>query len=60
MICDVIASMIPYEKYVQSETILRMQMVSGEKGEMFRGPAWMKETVNDLRRAQAEAEARCF
>jgi len=57
---DVIASVIPYEQYVQSETILRMQLVGGEKSEMFRGPAWMKETIDGLRRAQAEAEARCF
>jgi hypothetical protein len=57
---DVIASLIPYEKYVQSETILRMQLVGGEKSEMFRGAVWMKETLDDLRRAQAEAEARCF
>lgn len=57
---DVIASIIPYERYVQSETILRMQLVGGEKSELFRGPAWMKQTVDDLRRAQAEAEIRCF
>jgi hypothetical protein len=57
---DVIASLIPYERYVQSETILRMQLVGGEKSEMFRGAAWMKEILDDLRRAQTEAEARCF
>lgn len=57
---DVIASIIPYEKYVQSETILRMQLVGGEKSEVFRGPVWMKETIDGLRQAQAEAEARCF
>jgi len=57
---DVIASIIPYERYVQTETILRMRLVGGEKSEVFRGPAWMKQTVDDLRRAQAEAEARCF
>lgn len=57
---DVIASILPYDKYVQSETILRMQLVGGEKSELFRGPVWMKQTVDDLRRAQAEAEARCF
>ena len=57
---DVIASIIPYEKYVHYETILRMQLVGGEKSEVFRGVTWLKETVDDLRRAQAEAEARCF
>jgi hypothetical protein len=57
---DVIASVIPHERYVQAETILRMQLVGGEKSELFRGPAWMKQTVDDLRRAQAEAEIRCF
>jgi hypothetical protein len=57
---DVIASILPYDKYVQSETILRMQLVGGEKSELFRGPVWMKQVIDDLRRAQAEAEARCF
>lgn len=57
---DVIASILPYEKYIEAETILRMRQVGGEKGSIFRAGTRMKETVGDLRRAQAEAEIRCF
>ncbi len=57
---DVIASILPYEKYVQSETVLRMRQVGGEKTAMFKDSPWMKTTIDELRRAQAEAELRCF
>lgn len=57
---DVIASILPYAKYVDADTILRMRQVSGDKGTVFRSGTRMKETVADLRRAQAEAEIRCF
>lgn len=57
---DVIASILPYETYVEAETIARMRQVSGEKGAVFRGGARFKEIVGDLKRAQVEAELRCF
>ncbi len=57
---DVVASILPYPKYVEADTILRLRQVGGEKGSVFRSSASMKETVADLRRAQAEAEIRCF
>jgi len=57
---DVIASILPYEKYVQSETVLRMRQVGGEKTAMFKDSPWMKTTIDELKRAQAEAELRCF
>lgn len=57
---DVIASIIPYEKYVEAETILSMSQVPGENTGIFRDPTWTQEVVADLRRAQAEAEIRCF
>ncbi len=57
---DVIASILPYEIYVQSETVLRMRQVGGEKTAMFKDSPWMKTTIDELRRAQAEAEFRCF
>jgi hypothetical protein len=57
---DVIASLMPHDKYVQAETILRMRGVSGEKTVIFRDAAWVQGIVDDLRRAQAEAEIRCF
>lgn len=57
---DVIASIVPYQKYVEADTILRLRQIGGEKGAVFRAGAHMKEVVADLRRAQAEAEIRCF
>jgi hypothetical protein len=57
---DVIASLIPYERYVDAQTILSMAQVPGNLGTMFRATEFSKKTVDDLRRAQAEAEVRCF
>lgn len=57
---DVIASIIPYDKYAQADTILRMSQVPGENSSMFRDVPWIKQVVADLRRAQTEAEVRCF
>lgn len=57
---DVIASIIPYEKYVQAETVLSMSQVPGERTGMFRQVPWLQEVVKQVRQAQAEAEVRCF
>jgi len=57
---DVIASLLPYERYVVAETVLSLAQVPGVFGGMFRTPEPAKAAANDLRRAQAEAEVRCF
>ncbi len=57
---DVVASIIPYERYVEASTWLSMRQVTGEKGTLFRDSAESKAAIGDLRRAQAEAEIRCF
>lgn len=57
---DVVASIIPYERYVEASTWLSMQQVTGEKGALFKESAESKAAIGDLRRAQAEAEIRCF
>lgn len=57
---DVIASLLPYERYVEAETVLRMRQVGGERTLLFRDTAVAKDLVEDLRRAQAEGEVRCF
>ena len=57
---DVLASILPYERYVAAETTKRMALVSGERGSLFRGSAATNSIMRDLRRAQAEAELRCF
>ena len=57
---DVIASILPYEDYVSGETVLRMRQGAGERMVIFRTAEGAKGVVRDLRRAQAEAEIRCF
>jgi hypothetical protein len=57
---DVIASLLPYDRYVEAETVLSLAQVPGFFGAMFRSPPPAKEAVDALRRAQAEAEVRCF
>ena len=59
---DVIASILPYEEYVKAETVLRMRQVAGggEKMEVFRDTQVAKDAVDKLKRAQTEAEVRCF
>lgn len=57
---DVIASILPYEDYVSGETVLRMRQGAGERMAIFRTAEGANKVVTDLRRAQAEAEIRCF
>jgi hypothetical protein len=57
---DIIASILPYDRYVAAETFLSLSQLPGEFGAMFRTPEQAKTATNDLRRAQAEAEVRCF
>jgi hypothetical protein len=57
---DIIASILPYDRYVAAETNLSLSQVPGRFGSMFRSPEQARAATNDLRRAQAEAEVRCF
>src|SRR6266702_3996308 len=57
---DVVASIVAYERYVTAETALSMSQVRGNLGVQFRTSEQANSAVNDLRRAQAEAEVRCF
>jgi len=57
---DVVASLVPYDRYVTAETVLSMSQVQGNLGGQFRSSEQAAGALNDLRRAQAEAEVRCF
>lgn len=57
---DTIATILPYDKYVQAETIMSMLQTSGQQAEVFRNTGMFRDMVADLRRAQAEAEVTCF
>jgi len=57
---DVIASVLPYDRYVSAETVLSLSQVPGRFGAMFRSPEQARAATTELRRAQAEARVRCF
>jgi hypothetical protein len=57
---DVVASLLPFDQYEEAETILRVRQKGGEKVAMFISNPALRAKVNDLRRAQVEAELRCF
>ena len=57
---DIIASLLSYDRYITAETVLSMSQVRGNLGTQFRSSEQAKGALDDLRRAQAEAEVRCF
>lgn len=57
---DLIASIITYDEYVGAETVLMVAQKGGENTSIFRTSPLMRNKVDALRRAQAEAEIRCF
>jgi hypothetical protein len=59
---DYIAGQVSYDDYVKAETVLRMQQLQSGEGRiaMFRTSPWAKEMVDKMRRAQVEAERKCF
>jgi hypothetical protein len=57
---DIIASIISYDNYVEAETVASMSQQQGQIGTMFRATTQAKGILDDLHRAQAEAEIRCF
>jgi hypothetical protein len=57
---DVIASLLPYERYVTAEAVLSVGQTQSTLGAQFRTSEPAKAALNELRRAQAEAEVRCF
>ena len=57
---DVIASILPYDQYLQAETVLSMRRVGGERMAVFNSAVVAENLVAELRRAQAEAEVICF
>ena len=57
---DTIAGIMPYSDYEQAETALSMQAGGGVGGRvgLFRDPPQIKAVLEELRRAQAEANLR--
>lgn len=57
---DLIATILPYERYVEAETVLSMGLVGGERTSIFRSSPMLRNKVAEMRRAQAEADIICF
>ncbi len=57
---DAIAALLPYESYEEAETIMRVRQRGGEKAAIFLTNPTLRAKVDDLKRAQVEAELRCF
>ncbi len=57
---DAIAAILPYDKYVEASTILGMRQGIGQRANEFRSTKMFDDKVAELRRAQAEAEIRCY
>ena len=57
---DIIASLLPYDAYVAGETVASMTQDIGPVGHAFNATTLAKQDLATLRRAQAEAEVRCF
>lgn len=56
---DVIAELLPYEKYEEAETILSIRQKGGEAVAPLLTPEY-QEKVLQMKRAQVEGELRCF
>lgn len=57
---DVIATILPYDGYVAAETVASLEQQRGQIGAMMRNTATARDQLDMLRRAQAEAQVRCF
>jgi hypothetical protein len=57
---DIIASLLPYVRYEQVETIMRIRLMPGQRSAGFRDAPWATALVDELKRAQAESTLRCF
>lgn len=57
---DAIAAVLPFAQYEEAETIMSVRQRGGENVSMFNNYAPFLEKVKNLKRAQVEAELRCF
>jgi hypothetical protein len=58
---DTIAGLMPFSHYERAETALSLQLGGGVGGRvgLFRDPPQIKAVIEELRRAQAEANLQC-
>lgn len=56
---DMIAELLPFTEYEEAETVMSVIQRGGENVSMLHGPIF-QEKIRKLKRAQVEAELRCF
>ena len=56
---DQIAALLPFNDYEEAETIMSVQLRGDKNTAIMLGPG-IQEKVKNLKRAQVEAELRCF
>ncbi len=57
---DTIAELLPFAKYEEAETLMSIGLRGGENATFMITAPVLKEKINVMRRAQVEAELRCF
>lgn len=59
---DAIAAIMPYAEYEKAETAISLQRGGGVGGRvgLFRDPPEIKQVIEKLHQAQAEANLKCF
>jgi hypothetical protein len=58
---DFIAASVPYEEYVQVETLMRLQQVEGAgRNAVYKDSTWSKAAIAHFKDVQAESTLRCF
>jgi hypothetical protein len=59
---DFIAKRLPFDEYEKAKTALGLQVGGGVGGRvgLFRDPPEIKQAIDQLRQAQAEASLQCF
>ena len=57
---DAIAALLPFGQYEEAETVMRMRQKGDQKAAIFLSNPTLRAKVDDLKRAQVEAELRCF
>jgi hypothetical protein len=58
---DFIAASVPYDEYVQVETLMRLQQAEGAgRNAVYKDSTWSKAVIAHFRDVQAESTLRCF
>ena len=57
---DYIKARMPYKAYERAQTVMQVQMDTGQRGIFYRDSNWAKKRVDQLQNLQAESTLKCF